>query len=522
MAGSEVDISKHNALRLISLASVEMASVTVASADQEIKLGALLQRDGNLEGAVECFRRAIVLDAFSFEAFNSLGGIFASLRDWETALVFVRAALELNPTSAEIHNNVAMLYLKQSQTEAAIDHYRKAAALKPDDPVYANSLGNALRRAGQYAEAQACMRLALSLRPDYAEAYVNLGFLFYEQQKPSLMVEDYYQRAIAFAPNLAQAHVNLSHCLLRRGAFASGWAEHEWRWRWKDFPSPKRSFTQPQWKGEPIQKARILLHAEQGFGDAIQFLRYVPMVAERGAQIILEVHPELRSLAAGIGEGIEVISRGDPLPEFDWQCPLLSLPLAFNTEIKSIPAAVPYLKLGTKTPEWLQKEHPSNLHVGLVWSGGALNVIDRERSLSLEALRSLWHIQGVSLYSLQRGPASLKAEASSLSFAGFQPQTGDFAATAAAISNLDLVITVDTSVAHLAGAIGKPVWILLPVRSDWRWFTDRDDSPWYPSATLFRQKVEGDWESVIASLATELELAAANVHGHSLEVPKGH
>ena len=488
-----------------------MTTVSIApvSADQEVNVGISLQHAGNLEGAVECFRRAITLDPSCFAAYNNLGGVFASLRDWKTALIFVDAAAALNPASAEIRGNRADLYLKQGLIEAAIESYSQAAALKQDDPCYVNSLGNAFRLAGQYAGAGACMLRALSIEPNYAEAYVNLGFLYYMQQRPASLVEDNYQRAIALKPDLAQAHVNLSHCLLRRGAFAAGWAEQEWRWKWKDFPSPKRNFAHPQWKGESIQGARILLHAEQGFGDTIQFLRYVPMVAERGARIFLEVHPELRSVATSMAhDGVEVISRGDPLPEFDWHCPLLSLPLAFGTDLQSIPATVPYLPSDGEAPKWLRKERATDLHVGLVWAGGAINVIDQERSLSLAELGALWQVEGVSFYSLQRGPVSLDAESSPLQFAGVQPQVGDFATTAASISHLDLVVSVDTSVAHLAGALGKPVWILLPVRADWRWLTDRDDSPWYPSATLFRQEVEGNWASVIASVASELSRVA--------------
>lgn len=477
---------------------------TPTSADEQMNLGIAMQRAGNLQGAVECFRQALTLDPSSFRAYNNLGSIFASLGDWETALTFARAAVELNPSSAEIHGNLAHLYLKQSQTQTAIEHYRQAADLKPDDPLYANSLGNALRVAGHFAEAEASMRRALLLQPNYAEAYFNLGFLYYVQQRPASLIEECYQKAIALAPDLAQAHVNLSHCLLRRGAFAAGWAEQEWRWRWKEFPSPRRNFTQPQWKGEPVEGARILLHAEQGFGDTIQFLRYVPMVARRGARIILEVHPELRSLVARSADGIEVISRGDRLPEFDWQCPLLSLPLVFGTELESIPAVIPYLRADMEAPSWLQKERATDLHIGLVWAGGAINVIDRERSLSIAALGALWQVKGVSFYSLQRGPVSPEAESSPFPFAGIGPQTGDFAATAAAVSHLDLIVSVDTSVAHLAGALGKPVWILLPVRSDWRWLIDRNDSPWYPTARLFRQEVEGEWGAVIASVAAEL------------------
>ena len=467
-----------------------------------------MQYAGDLEGAVDCFRRALTIDPSSFTAYNNLGGVFASLRDWDTALIFARAASMLSPASAEIQSNVGDLYLKQKQTEAAIESYRQATVLKQDEPRYLNSLGNALRQAGQYAEAEAYMRKAISIHPGYAEAYANLAFLYYVQLRPAPLIEDYYQKAVALKPDLAQAHVNMGQCLLRRGAFAAGWAEHEWRWRWKEFPSPKRSLAQPQWKGESMHGARVLLHAEQGFGDTIQFLRYVPMVAELGARVILEVHPELRSLLVATAGGVQVISRGDPLPEFDWHCPLLSLPLAFRTELQSIPATVPYLTSDWEAPIWLQKERAMDLHVGLVWAGSAINVIDRERSLPLAALGALWQVKGVSLYSLQHGPVLFGQESNSLRFAGSLPQVGDFAATAAAISHLDLVVSVDTSVAHLAGALGKPVWIVLPVRSDWRWLTDRDDSPWYPSATLFRQKSEGDWKPVIASLAAELSRMA--------------
>lgn len=487
---------------------MKASTAAPASADQEVNLGVSLQRAGDLKGAVECFRRALKIDPSSFAAYNNLGGVFASLRDWETALIFAQAAAAVNPASAEIHGNIGDLYLKQNKPDAAAESYRQATTLKQDEPRYLNALGNALRQAGQDAEAEACMRKALSIDPGYAEAYANLAFLYYMQQRPASLVEDYYRKAIACKPDLAQAHVNLSQCLLRRGAFAAGWAEQEWRWKWKEFPSPKRNFTQPQWKGESIQGARILLHAEQGFGDTIQFLRYVPMVAERGARIILEVHPELRSLLSN-ADDVHVISRGDALPAFDWQCPLLSLPLAFGTELESVPATVPYLTSESEAPKWLQKERARDLHVGLVWAGSGINVIDRERSLTLAALSALWQVEGVSFYSLQRGPISPDGESSSLHFAGSLPQVGDFAATASAISHLDLVVSVDTSVAHLAGALGKPVWILLPVRADWRWLTNRRDNPWYPTATLFRQTVEGDWNPVIASLTAELSRVAA-------------
>lgn len=479
--------------------------VGVTCADREVMRGVARQHVGDLHGAVACFKHAIALDPTCFNAYNNLGGVFASLRDWDTALLFVQAAAEMSPSSAEVQANLADLYLRLGKTDMAVESCRQAVALKPDDPSFLNALGNALRVQGRYTEAEACFQSAIAIQQPHAESYVNLGFLYYMQRRHALLVEQCYRRAIACKPGLAQAHVNLSHSLLRRGEFVEGWLEHEWRWQQKDFPSPKRNFTAPQWRGECVRGDCILLHAEQGFGDTIQFLRYVPMVATTGAKVVLEVHPELRTLAAWFaGDSVQVISRGDTLPEFAWHCPLMSLPLAFQTELRTIPAEVPYLRTEYEVPQWLCHKRTSGLHVGLLWAGGAINVIDHERSLALQQLSALWQVEHVSFYSLQRGPAGQQIEASGLSFAGIQPQTGDFAATAASISHLDLVIAVDTSVAHLAGALGKPTWILLPIRTDWRWFTYQDHSPWYPSVKLFRQNTEGDWAAVIARVAAEL------------------
>jgi len=473
----------------------------------QLHLGVALQESGDLEGAVHSYQRALALDPRSHEAYNSLGVLFASLDDRDTALVFFEAALALQPGAAEIHSNIANIYLERDQTREAVESYRRAALLRPDAPSYHNHLGNALRLEERYDEAEASMRRALEVRPDYAEAYVNLGMLCIDREQLE-QAEQYHRRAIELKPDLAQAHVNLAQLLLGRADFAAGWREQEWRWRWKAFPSPKRNFSQPLWKGEPIAGKRILLHAEQGFGDAIQFLRYVPLVAELDAEIVLEVHPELKSLAESSLSVSKLIARGDPVPQFDWHCPLLSLPLAFATDLGSIPADVPYLRAPRHAPCWLHKEREQDLHVGLVWAGNPKNVRDRKRSLSVAALEPLFQVAGVSFYSLQRGPAS--TDAASLPFAGVDPQTGDFAATAAAIEQLDLVVSVDTAVAHLAGALGKPVWILLPALAEWRWLRDREDSPWYRTARLFRQQQAGQWGSVIDAVAAQLALRSAD------------
>ncbi len=477
--------------------------------DESMEAASLIARgvsfydNGNLEGAVLCYQQALQLDPKSYEAYNNLGNLFASLGDRQTAFTFLQAAANLNPEASSIHNNLGNIYLAEKRIEEAIASYTQAITLQPTSASFHNHLGNALRLNGRYSEAAEHLETALSLRPGYAEALVNVGFLHYEQQQLE-EAEGYYRQAIIAKPDFALAHTCLGQMLLRRGEFTAGWAEQEWRWRWKDFPSPKRNFQCPQWRGEDIVGAKILVHAEQGVGDAIQFLRYIPMLIERGASIVLEVHPELRRLALTLDGVAQTISRGGPLPDSDWHCPLMSLPLAFATVRETIPSRVPYLYPTSEHVGWLEQSPGKSLRVGLVWAGNPDNQVDRKRSIALSAFAPLFQIEGVSIYSLQRGPASEEIPSSHLPFTAVIPQEGDFAVTAAAIVHLDLIVAVDTAVAHLAGALAKPVWILLPRVADWRWLTDRSDSPWYPSARLFRQRSAGQWDEVIVEICEEL------------------
>ena len=253
---------------------------------------------------------------------------------------------------------------------------------------------------------------------------------------------------------------------------------------------------------------RVLVYAEQGIGDTLQFLRYVPLLAERGATVVLEVHPELMRLAETLRGVSTLIGRGDPVPPFDLHCPLMSLPLAFGTELGTIPTEVPYLRAVLDPPAEIFGRAVKGLRVGLVWAGSPENSSDGRRSIPLSAFAPLREVPGVLLYSLQRGPASEEALQGRFPFTGVLAQSGDFAATAATVQHLDLVIAVDTAVAHLVGALGRPVWILLAAPADWRWLTARDDSPWYPSARLFRQQSAGEWTPVVAEVANALcELA---------------
>ena len=313
--------------------AASLSSTPEEEAAWHVLFGAKQQQAGDLEGAVRSFRQAISIDPASFAAYNNLGSLFAAVGDFATALTFLNAAAAIEPSNAEIHNNAGNVRLQLGHLQGAIDCYLKAISLQPDSAIYFNHLGNALRSQSKFAEAETCLQEALRLRPRYPEALANLGFLFAEQSR-FVEAEAHYREAIAQQPDYAMAHVCLGQLLLRRGDFAGGWAEQEWRWTWPDFPSPKRNFAQRQWRGELLLSGTLLLHAEQGFGDTIQFLRYVPLVAERlpGVVLVLEVHPELQQPGCVSVPGISLLlARGETLPAFDWHCPLMSLPLAFAT-----------------------------------------------------------------------------------------------------------------------------------------------------------------------------------------------
>ncbi len=369
-----------------------------------------------------------------------------------------------------------------------------------------NNRGNTLKELKRYDDALASYDRALALEPGFAGAHHNRGVTLQELKRYDDALAS-YERASALRPDFVEAHWNESLVRLQLGDFHGGWRKYEQGWK-TGLRGEPRGFAQPRWTGaEPLAGRTLLLHVEQGFGDTIQFVRYAPLAAAAGARVILEAYPLLTTLLSEV-EGVNaVVSRGEPLPAFDLHCPLLSLPLAFGTELDTIPARVPYL---TAPPARLARwgarlPRAGGLRVGLAWSGR--ETPDPNRSVALAQLAPLFDLPGIHFVSLQKDvrdsdEAALRGRPELLHLG---PDLADFADTAAVIEQLDLVISIDTAVAHLAGALGKPVWILLPFSSDWRWLLDRDDSPWYPTARLFRQDETRAWDTVIARVRAALK-----------------
>ena len=383
--------------------------------------------------------------------------------------------------------------------DEALASYDRALTLQPNEADVLNNRGLALDKLKRHDEALASCSRAIGLRPQFYSAFNSRGTILYDLKRHDEALAD-YERAIALQPDFAEAHWNEALVKLITGDFDRGWAKYEWRWNKESWVHARRNFPQPLWLGDAaIDGKVILLHSEQGLGDTIQFCRYAPMVAARGARVILEVERSLRELMTTVAGVTQVISKGDALPDFDVHCPLLSLPLAFGTRLETIPSDIAYLRAPSPTStNWEARFGPKRPRIGLAWSGNAVHQNDRDRSISLRALLPLLDIDAT-FVSLQKdvraSDAALLEEHRKIIHLG--DTLKDFSDTAAAISHLDLVISVDTSVAHLAGALGKPVWVLLAAAPDWRWLLDRDTSPWYPTARLFRQDDRRTWDSVV-------------------------
>lgn len=391
--------------------------------------------------------------------------------------------------------------------EQAVELVGQAIALDPDDPEARNNLGRILMDINLHAAAVESFERAVSLKPDYAEAYNNCAISLMNLEQYDLALQC-FGRAIALKPDYAKAHFSLSCCYLLLGMFDQGWDLYEYRHVVTDLCLFERPFTQPRWSGaEPLRGKTVLLHSEQGLGDTLQFCRYAKLVADLGARVVLEVDKPLIGLLGTLAGVSQLVAKGEALPDFDYYCPLLSLPRAFRTQLSTIPTSPSYLSSDAeKVQFWQARLGPKTRpRVGLVWSGNAGHKNDHNRSIALRELAPLLAVdcQFVSLQQAVR-EADREFLQTRADIAHFGEALGDFTDTAALCELMDVVISVDTSVAHLAGALGRPVWVLLPLSPDWRWLLNRSDSPWYPSARLYRQDLLGDWAGVIRRVRTDL------------------
>jgi hypothetical protein len=502
---------------------------------------------GELDRAERLYADILRSDPGHFDALHLLAMLNYQRGRFDAAAKLLRAALRIDGARADTQSDLGLILLAMGHFEDALASYDAAHAIAPHDPDALNGRGVALLRLGRSVEALASLERAIALAPDHIDALGNRGNALLGLNRPNEAIASYdaglqlaprharlltnqaialrrldrphdallsLNRALVGNPDFAEARFVESLVKLTLGDFAAGWSAYESRWATAALAPHRRGFTRPLWLGDrPLAGKTILLYAEQGYGDTIQFVRYAPHVAALGARVILEVQPELARLMAAfkdIGD-IEVIAHGRPLPAFDLQCPLMSLPLAFRTQLSTIPAAVPYLVAPTADAAalleidrraWLPGRKPL---VGLAWAGDRLHKNDANRSLPLMALRPLLALPHLQFVSLQQEIGAedaqvLRSHPGLLAAGPFR----DFAQTAAAIARLDAVVAVDTAVAHLAGAMGKPLLLLLPFGADFRWLRERSDSPWYPSARLFRQHAFDDWGRVVELLCREL------------------
>ncbi len=443
---------------------------------------------GDRDAAMDFLRKAIARDPKHAAAHNDLGTMLQTQGRLEEAEACYRRAIELKDRFAEAMSNLGAVLAARGRPDDAISWYAHALSVDAQLAPAQNNMGAALARLDRIDEAEVAHRRSILLKPDFPDAHYNLGVALQDQGQFEEALAS-YEKAIALKADLVDARWNRAYVLLMLGRYAEGWREHEWRWRRKD--QPPRSYPQPLWRGEPLEGKTILLHAEQGMGDTIQFMRYVPMVAARGGRVMLQVPaPVLRLAQASLGHCAQVMSDGDVPPAFDLHIPLLSLPFAFGTTLDTLPADIPYIEVDeAAATRWRERLGASpGLKVGLVWAGSPQHKNDRNRSVALERLAPLFGASGIRWFALQVGER--RAELARLpagTIADVSEHLTDFAETAAAIASLDLVIAVDTATAHIAGALGRPVWVLVPFVPDWRWLVGREDSPYYPSARLFRQ-----------------------------------
>jgi len=478
------------------------------NADVYANRGIALKNLALYDEAVASYDRAIALKPDYADAYYNRGIALKDLERFDEAVASFDRAIALKPDFVQAHTNRGVALQDLGRADEALASHDRAMALRPDDVEIHCNRGVALQSLNRLDEAVASYDQAIAMKPDFAQAHANRGNVLQDLMRLDEAMASYDQ-AIAVQPDYAKAYLDKSLCLLLLGDFDRGWKMYEWRWKAGETAGETTHPPETLWlDAEPIRGKTILLHAEQGLGDGIQFCRYARLVGDLGANVLLEVPKALIGLFEGLAGVGDLVERGKPLPAFDLHCPLLSLPLACKTTIDTIPNPEAYLaSKPEKRKAWSERlGEKTRPRIGLVWSGSTTHKNDRNRSLPLESVMA--HLPGDYEYvSLQAEVRDVDRKAlQGSAIRDHEGQIEDFSDTAALCDLMDLVISVDTSVAHLAGALGKTTWILLPYMPDWRWLLDREDSPWYRSVKLYRQARYGDWEPVLRRIAMELPI----------------
>src|SRR5262249_34692331 len=456
--------------------------------------------------AFAAYEKALALKPDLTQAWLGRGNVFYDLKRYDEAFAAYDKALALKPELAEAWLDRGRVFKDLKRYDEAFVAYDKGLALKPELAEVWLARGNVFNDLKRYDEAFAAYDKALALKPELAEAWLARGNVFKDLKRYDEAFVA-YDKALALKPDLAEAQCNEALIRLILGDTEYGWKKYQNRWDTKLMRGWKRNFSQPLWLGDSdIKNKTILIHAEQGLGDTLMACRYIPMLATLGARVITEVQPTLKSLLKNL-EGISLlVAKGETIPHFDVHCPIMSLPLAFKTTMETIPAKVPYLAVSKNIVEkWRSKLIGTEIKVGIAWAGNPNYPQDIDRSILLKNILPILGVKGARYFSLQKDLRHGDKEILDVNsqIVRLDQEINDFQDTAAIMMSLDLVLSSDTSIVNLAGALSRPIWVLLSFNPDWRWLLDRSDSPWYPTARLFRQLSRGEWSTVMDDVCVE-------------------
>jgi Tfp pilus assembly protein PilF len=488
----------------------------MATAQERLVIGWNLIQSGNLAGAREFFRAITQAEPSFAQAWYLLGAVNQLQGNIPESMANYERVIRLDPNHVEALNNLGVALQSRGMVAEAAACLRIALGIKPDYAEAHSNLGNALKDQGNLDAAVACYQRAIQIDPSFFDAHNNLGNGLRAQGHLASSVSC-YEQALRLKPEDPQIHLSRALSWLQMGDFKRGWAEYEWRLQCKEYAIP--AFEKPLWDGRSLSGRTILLYADHGLGDTLQFIRYAPLVRERGGRVIVACQKKIARLIASCAGVEQIVVEGSPIPEFAVYAPLMSLPMIFGTTLSSVPANVPYLSAdANEIIRWRAELGSSGgFKIGVIWQGNPQHRRDRERSFRLAELETLAQTPGVSLLSLQgiHGLEQLKDVERHFTVTSLGERMSDFMDIAAVMHSLDLVIAADTSLAHLAGALGVPVWVAVSFAPDWRWLQNRSDSPWYPSMRLFRQEKWAEWDAVFQRMTDELRVTMSTRETHS-------